>query len=430
AQDSGRGARRVCSTRSRRLRRRRHGRGAGRRRWWRRGGGGRRRAAQDRRLRRDHHQARRAHAAVGPGGRHRRAADRGQRGRLRGGQRQGRHRGQVQGRARPGGHAVQARPRGPEVQQDQGRGRRHRPEPRDPADPGARPAAQARQPDRPARVARRVLGQGAEPPADRRALPDPVHQRPGLLRQAGGRGQEDLLDVPGRRLRRGGQAGRRLRGRAARVLPGLDPEVQGGRQGRDGPDPAASPGEVRRGLPDRRPQRRGHDLRHRRQARLRAALDRPERLVDRRARRLAARRLPQAERVDRRRGHGVGRREGPRHEADGRRRREVRPRAGARLLLRLRLQRGHGDDRAAREGGGDGRPLQGRHEEGDRPARHGLLQRPRRRLPVRRERGSQPAARVHHLRGGPRQAVQPRDPGVQLQVPGSGAVRVQAAGLL
>ena len=74
------------------------------------------------------------------------------------------------------------------------------------------------------------------------------------------------------------------------------------------------------------PDRRGHDLGHGRQARLRAALDRPVADVDRRAGRLAAGRVPPADDVDRGRGHGVGRHQRARHEGhDGPGRRSSSP---------------------------------------------------------------------------------------------------------
>ena len=177
----------------------------------------------------------------------------------------------------------------PAVQQDQEQrrgvhaGARHRADARHPA------AARAGQHHRRARLARRVLGARAEPAAGRRALPDPGDQRARLLHQPGRRqGQEHLLVHPGRRLRRGRPVGRRLRGREARLRGRRHAEVQGRRQGRDRPGPAAPGLQVRRRLPRRHADRRGHDLGHGRQARLRAALDRPVADVDRRARRLAA----------------------------------------------------------------------------------------------------------------------------------------------
>ena len=127
--------------------------------------------------------------------------------------------------------------------------------------------------------------------------------------------------------------------------------------------------QVRRGVPRRHADRRGHDLGHRRQARLRAALDRPVADVDRRARRLAAGRVPQADDVDRRRGHRVGRRQRAGHGRHGRARRGVQARPGAGLLLRVRLQPGRRDDRAAREGGRARRPLARGDHEGVRGAR-------------------------------------------------------------
>ena len=261
------------------------------------------------RLRREDDQARGADAADRPGGGDRQAADGRQRGLLRLRQLAGRHRRQVQGRAGPGGHAVLAAGHRPAVQQDQEQrrgvhaGARHRADARHPA------AARAGQHHRGARLARRLLGARAEPAAGRRALPGAGDQRARLLHQSGRRqGQEHLLVHPGRRVRRGRPVGRRLRGRAARLQGRRHAEVQGRRQGRDRPGAAAPGLQVRRGLPRRHADRRRHDLGHGRQARLRAALDRPVADVDRRAGRLAAGRVPPADDVDRRRGHRVGRR--------------------------------------------------------------------------------------------------------------------------
>ena len=328
-------------------------------------------------LRRQDDQARRAHAADRPGRGHRRAADRGQRGLLRLRQRGARrHRRQVQGRARAGGHAVHA---DRTVQQyNQHQGRRGRCSPRSSA------------PRRRSRCCRSSSATRCSP-RRRRSTRSGCASRT-CCRSA--RRTRSRRSTRSTTTSTRATARARTSARSSRTTPTARPACQGvefaaeelgfeiadtqrfkaGDKDVTGQVQRLQRLQVRRGVPRRDADRRRHDLGHRRQARLRAALDRP--VADRGSTSWAPRRwreyLEQDDAGSPPRAPSGATTSVAGHEGHGRARREVRARPGAGLLLRVRLQPGARGDRGAGEGGRARRPLQGGDPEGLRGARDGL----------------------------------------------------------